>query len=67
MKWSICQYFHARNDFGYFDANTKLYSRSYTTGGQCYAERCRRKGICMRRLNNDGSAINSKSKLEPSV
>lgn len=65
MKWDICTKLHAMNGFGYADNDKgEKYSRSYTVNAECYANKCRRKGICLRRVNNDMSHINSKTQLE---
>lgn len=58
-RWDICQYFHGMNDFGYADKEErektgKLYSRTRTYGGECYAskdgKKCKRRRICVRAL-----------------
>ena len=56
VRWDICPYLHAMSDMGFAHGNeptgpSGLYGRPRTNNAECYADKCHRKGLCLKAVN----------------
>ena len=67
MQWDICTYLHAMSDVGFASPERQekgcTYSKPRTYNAECYATKCHRRGVCIRRVSDEGCRLNSKTAL----
>jgi len=52
IQWDICPYLHAMSDIGFGNTGVSgKYGKPRTNNAECYADKCHRKGICLKAKN----------------